>query len=111
MNEPSGPPPHPALEQAIAAATLAGQRIARLFGQAFSVGRKQVNGQSQGLVTQADLEAEQVIIETIGRRFPDHQFLSEESHPELATSAEHLWILDPLDGTNNFAFGIPHFSV
>lgn len=111
MQEPSGPPNHPALELAITAAELAGKRIASLFGQAFSVERKQVNGQSQGLVTQADLEAEQLIIQTILSRYPDHQFLSEESHPELVKSAEHLWVLDPLDGTNNFAFGIPHFSV
>jgi len=96
---------------AIEAAELAGKRISSLFGQAFSVERKQVNGQSQGLVTQADLEAEHLIISTIRNQFPDHQFLSEESHPELVKSAEHLWVLDPLDGTNNFAFGIPHFSV
>lgn len=111
MHEPSGPPNHPALELAIEAAELAGKRVASLFGQAFSVERKQVNGQSQGLVTQADLDAEDLIIQTIRSQFPEHQFLSEESHPELVNSAEHLWVLDPLDGTNNFAFGIPHFSV
>ncbi len=93
------------------AAHLAGQRIANLFGQNFTSNRKVVDQQAQGLVTQADLEAEQIILKTIRDRFPEHHFLSEESHPQELAEAEHLWIIDPLDGTNNFAAGIPHFAV
>ena len=102
---------NPPLELAVRAAELAGARIAQLFGQAFSSSRKEVAGQAQGLVTQADLEAERLIIESIQQRFPQHQILSEESHPDLTGLPADLWILDPLDGTNNFASGIPHFAV
>jgi myo-inositol-1(or 4)-monophosphatase len=108
------PPPlaaSPPLVLAVRAAERAGKRIAKLYGQAFTATRKEVAGQSQGFVTQADLEAEQAIIETIRDQYPQHEILSEESHPELAGTAADLWILDPLDGTNNFAAGIPHFAV
>ena len=63
-----------------------------------------------GLVTKADLEAESSIVDTIKSEFPTHSFLAEESHSD-AVNAEHLWVIDPLDGTNNFAHGIPHYSV
>ncbi len=62
------------------------------------------------LVSQADIEAEQAIARTLHARFPDHAILGEEENAG-STSAEHLWIVDPLDGTNNFAHHIPHFAV
>ena len=64
----------------------------------------------QGMVTKADVEAETAIIEIIRKEFPDHEFLAEEEHA-ADKAAEHLWIIDPLDGTNNFAHGIPHYAV
>ena len=66
----------------------------------------------QGLVTIADIESERAIVATIREHFPDHAFLAEEEHadPQLK-DAEHLWIIDPIDGTNNFAAAIPQFSV
>ncbi len=63
-----------------------------------------------GLVSQADIEAEQTIARVIHARFPDHAILGEEENSGAITS-EHLWIVDPLDGTNNFAHRIPHFAV
>lgn len=108
------PPPlatSPTLQLAVRAAEQAGRRIAQLYGQAFSSTRKEVAGQAQGLVTQADLEAEQIIIQAIRGQYPGHQILSEESHPDLVGEASDVWVLDPLDGTNNFAAGIPHFAV
>lgn len=111
MNLPATLTTSPTLELAMRAAEQAGRRIAQLYGQAFSTARKEVAGQAQGLVTQADLEAEQIIIRTIREHYPEHQILSEESHPDLAGEAADLWVLDPLDGTNNFAAGIPHFAV
>lgn len=58
------------------------------------------------LVTEADHAAEKAIMETIRAQFPDHFILSEESG-EMATSSEYKWIIDPIDGTVNYAHGIP----
>ncbi|MCF8045455.1 MAG: inositol monophosphatase [Desulfarculaceae bacterium] len=62
------------------------------------------------LVTESDLQAEKEIVALIRSEFPDHGFLAEENTYEKAKSDYH-WIIDPLDGTNNFAFGIPFFAV
>ena len=60
------------------------------------------------LVSEIDRQAEDVIVETILRTFPDHGVLGEE-HGERAPDAEYTWVIDPLDGTTNFLHGIPHF--
>jgi myo-inositol-1(or 4)-monophosphatase len=62
------------------------------------------------LVTEADRESEQAIIRTLNRTFPDHAILAEESGANARQSA-HRWIIDPLDGTTNFAHGFPQFCV
>ena len=62
------------------------------------------------LVSDADLEAEQVIAQAIRAQYPDHAILGEETL-DGAIDAEHLWIVDPLDGTTNFVHHIPHFAV
>lgn len=62
------------------------------------------------LVTQADLDSEALILEAIQRTFPGHAVLAEESGTHGERSAP-LWIVDPLDGTTNFAHGFPHFCV
>lgn len=67
-------------------------------------------GGSEGLVTRADVEAESAIVQEIKDVFPSHAFLGEETFNASVTS-EHLWVIDPLDGTNNFAQGIPHFAI
>src|SRR5687768_1805045 len=61
------------------------------------------------LVTDADVESERAIVEHIRRTCRDHAGLGEEAHA-ADISAEHLWIVDPLDGTTNFAHRIPHFA-
>ncbi len=60
-------------------------------------------------VTKADKEAERAIIQTIKKAFPDHGFLGEESGSHIKGS-EHVWIIDPLDGTENFIRKIPIFA-
>ena len=60
-------------------------------------------------VTQVDQAAEQAILESIRKRYPDHAFLAEESG--RSGSSECVWIIDPLDGTTNFLHGFPTFSV
>jgi len=64
----------------------------------------------RNLVTQADLLSEKKILEIIGEEFPGHSVLSEESGSSQKDS-EYTWIIDPLDGTNNYYFGIPLFCV
>lgn len=58
------------------------------------------------LVTEADHASEKAIIETIREKFPDHFILCEESG-EMPTESEYKWIIDPIDGTVNYAHGIP----
>lgn len=62
------------------------------------------------LVSDADVESEQAIADVIRAAYPGHAILGEETH-QAEVSAEHLWVIDPLDGTTNFAHGIPHFAV
>ena len=62
------------------------------------------------LVTEADRESEQAVIRTLSRAFPEHAILAEESGANAQLS-EHRWIIDPLDGTTNFAHAYPMFCV
>src|SRR5580704_18376757 len=62
------------------------------------------------LVTEADQESEATVIEILQRSFPAHAILAEESGANAHTS-EHRWIIDPLDGTTNFAHTFPQFCV
>jgi myo-inositol-1(or 4)-monophosphatase len=63
------------------------------------------------IVTEADKAAESEVIQTIREIFPNHKILGEESGALDADSADHRWIIDPLDGTTNFAHGYPFFCV
>ena len=67
-------------------------------------------GKSYDLVSDADLESERTIAELLRREFPQHELLGEEDL-RGEVDAEHLWVIDPLDGTNNYAHEIPHFAV
>ena len=62
------------------------------------------------LVSQADRESEEAIVKIIQQSFPNHEILGEEGQAG-DISAEHLWIVDPLDGTNNFCHGMDHFAI
>ncbi|MEW6033427.1 MAG: inositol monophosphatase family protein [Chloroflexota bacterium] len=62
------------------------------------------------VVTDADVLAEKVILEALRREFPAHGILAEESG-RGGPEAEYAWTVDPLDGTNNFIFGIPFYCV
>ena len=88
------------------AAVKAGKILKRRFGKRNNI---QVKGK-RNLVTEADLLSEKAIIETISAEFPDHGILSEESGCSVLSS-DYTWIIDPLDGTNNYHFGIPFFCV
>jgi myo-inositol-1(or 4)-monophosphatase len=63
------------------------------------------------LVTEVDLECEAAVIGLLRRRFPDHAFLAEERGRDQAAPSEFLWVIDPLDGTTNYAHSYPLFCV
>ena len=68
--------------------------------------------ESYNLVSDADVETEKQIGNIIHRTFPDHAVLGEEVYgSDAAAAGENLWIIDPIDGTNNFAHRVPRFSV
>ena len=91
-----------ALRAARAAGRIHLKRLSRI-----TINRK---SNSIDLVTEADREAEAAIIEVIRRAYPAHAVLAEESGAS-AERSEHRWIVDPLDGTTNFAHGYPQFCV
>ena len=99
---------HPMLNIAVRAARRAGSIINRaaLDGGGFEVRAKQRND----FVTRVDHAAEEAIIETVRKAYPDHAVLAEESGIS-AGHAEYQWIVDPLDGTTNFIHGFPQYCV
>lgn len=77
--------------------------ILRFFNSDFKISNKEgVNN----LVTEADHASEKAIMDVIRNDFPGHQLLGEESG-KLVQDSEYKWIIDPIDGTVNFAHGIP----
>jgi len=96
------------LETAIQAAIQAGELLKDGFGKAFEITNK---AGRNNLVTEYDLKAEKEIIDFIKAKFPDHSFLSEECGAIESKDSAVRWIIDPLDGTVNFAHSIPIFSV
>lgn len=93
---------------AIQAALKAGEILRRGFGTEYSVSSKT---NTQDLVTPFDHAAEEAIIKLISTEFPDHAFLAEESGSHQQENSEVLWVIDPLDGTLNFAHHIPVFAI
>lgn len=96
------------LDVAFKAAMLAGEHILKNLGKIshHDIDIKQVSD----FVTRVDKESEELILNTIKQRFPDHKFLAEESVKDTEPGG-YRWIIDPLDGTTNFIHGYPAFSV
>jgi len=94
------------LDVAVEAAIAAGDTLMDLFGRVNHIRKK---GHID-LVTEADLEAEKTILEIIHRSFPRDNILSEEAGKE-ERSSNRTWVIDPLDGTTNFAHAFPFFAV
>lgn len=66
--------------------------------------------QRNDFVSEADVQAEQDIIQTLRKTYPNHGILAEESGAQPGQD-EYEWVIDPLDGTTNFLHGIPHFAI
>ncbi len=90
----------------IAAAYKGGEVLKANFGKKCKVQKKG----AKDLVTESDTESERLIIETIRKVFPSHGILAEESGSSN-NGAECIWIIDPLDGTTNFAHNLGLFAV
>lgn len=96
-----------AKEVAIAAAYEAGRLTRERFGTLSNYEEKDDHGD---IVTEVDHLAEAIILGKIQRVFPEHRIRSEE-YGENDLQSDWLWLIDPLDGTNNFAVGLPLFGV
>jgi myo-inositol-1(or 4)-monophosphatase len=102
---------HPMLNTAIKAARRAATVINRA---AFDVDRISITEkQHNDFVTDVDQAAEQAIVETLLKAYPEHAILAEESGPSanLNDASEFVWIIDPIDGTTNFMHGYPNYCV
>ncbi len=91
---------------AIDAALQAGAILSDYAKNGFRVEHKD----ALNLVTDADTHSEQAIVDAIGRAFPDHEILAEE-RGQAGSKSPFRWIIDPLDGTTNFAHGFPAYAV
>ncbi len=98
--------PREYLKTAEKAAHIAGKIILGYRGNSI-ISEKSTNN----LVTEADFKAQEAIIDLIMEHFPNHSIIAEERDISAKKDAEHLWIIDPLDGTNNFAHNIPHYCI
>jgi len=94
---------------AVAAAQQAGKIIADAYRTDFQVYYRQ--GATTNLVTEVDRRSEAAIVEILSAAFPDHRILAEEGGEQARRDSPCRWIVDPLDGTTNFAHGYPAFCV
>ena len=92
------------LATAIEAVVRAGEMQMARFGSDLRVDKKG----AIDLVTEVDVEVERMFRALIAERFPDHDVLAEEMG-QPRTGATHRWVFDPLDGTTNYAHGVPIF--
>jgi myo-inositol-1(or 4)-monophosphatase len=93
------------LKETLINATEAGAQVLKHY---FASKNLQISNKEgvNNLVTEADHAAEKAIMDTIRQSFPDHFILSEEAG-ELIMDSQYKWIIDPIDGTVNYAHGIP----
>jgi myo-inositol-1(or 4)-monophosphatase len=91
------------------AARKAARAVSRDFGE---VENLQVSQKGPAdFVTRADRKAEKVIVEELKKARPKWGFHLEEGGEIAGTDGQHVWVVDPIDGTTNFIHGIPHFAV
>jgi myo-inositol-1(or 4)-monophosphatase len=99
------------LEDAVRIAHLAGAVLKNRFTTSFSIQYKNTAAQGEGdIVTEMDRAAQNLIEAEIRKKYPDHGILAEEDL-DLKGSSDYLWVVDPLDGTTNYAHTFPVFSV
>ena len=94
-------------ETLITALRSSGKELLKVFGSQIESTQKE---SQSSIVTKADLKSDALIIKIITERYPDHNILSEEGGFRNQGS-DFTWVIDPLDGTSNFASAIPWFGV
>ncbi|EIJ33299.1 inositol monophosphatase family protein [Thiothrix nivea] len=99
---------HPMLRKATDAAREAGEAIRHYANKVHKLNIQ--NKDQNDFVSEVDQQAEQIIVRHLQRAYPDHAFFGEE-HGKQGTDSDYEWIIDPLDGTTNFLYGIPQYSV
>ena len=97
------------LSTAIEVASQVGTRLREMLGESRASKGVTTKRNQADLVTKADRMTEEHIVRLLRERFPNHGVVAEEgtAHP----GQEYRWIIDPIDGTTNFAYGLPVFSV
>ena len=95
-------------QNAISTVLKAGEILYNGFG---SISQKTMKPGNQNFATQYDYASEAYILETLRKIYPTHAFIAEESGATTPEQAEVVWIIDPLDGTLNFAHHIPIFCI
>lgn len=91
----------------ISAIKASGEKLLVYFNRPLITKHKE---SQSSVVTEADIESEKLIISMLRKKFPEHNIISEEAGFAYMNS-EYTWVIDPLDGTSNFAAGIPWFGV
>lgn len=99
----------PIMTLMVRAAEKASRNLLRDFNE---VEQLQVSRKGPGdFVTAADKRAEEIIFGELQKARPDWSFMMEEGGKVKGNDSDHVWIIDPLDGTHNFMHGVPHWSI
>ena len=93
----------------IKASEKASKGLIRDFGELEQL-QVSIKGPSD-FVTNADIKAEKIIIDELTKSRKNYSILSEESGSKENKDIDNVWIIDPIDGTNNFLHGVPHFAI
>jgi len=99
------------ISQFVAAAEEAAQAAGSLIRDSWQQVKQIQYKSSIDLVTTIDHQSEERIVNILHKRFPNHSFLAEEETNITGQTSEYRWIIDPVDGTTNFAHAYPHFCV
>jgi len=99
------------ISQFVAAAEEAAQAAGSLIRDSWQQVKQIHYKSSIDLVTTIDHQSEELIVSILQKRFPNHSILAEEETNIAGQKGEHRWIIDPVDGTTNFAHAYPHFCV
>jgi myo-inositol-1(or 4)-monophosphatase len=94
------------LEAAVRAAREAGELVRKNFGQSLQVNVEEAHD----IKLELDLRSQELITNLLLKEFPDHAILGEEGNSENTTT-DFEWVIDPIDGTVNYFYSIPHFCI
>src|ERR1700731_1971996 len=94
------------LDAAVEAARAAGQLLRHNFQQPLRIN----SAEAQDIKLEIDVRCQELITESLLKKFPEHALYGEEGIVGDQES-DHQWVVDPLDGTVNYFYGIPHFCV